>query len=105
MKTLCLKTEYLGKYVSGWLFDDNWIIDQTEKGTGLSNIETKESCFILDLNPVNSGVFSLNVSAPEDWSPRSYYYYPDTETWEKIPQELILNDDFTVEESNVDPVA
>jgi hypothetical protein len=85
MKTLCLKTEDALKYLSVHLLDDAWVIDITPTGTGLKNTQTKEAIFIVDLNENNTVLYTNLSNTPINWTPRDFYYYPETNLWEFIP--------------------
>ena len=85
MKTICLQTEFINKYLSTHLFDDNWDVAINTNGTTIQNIKTNENVFILDIYSGNAVLVDLKTEAPDDWVPRAYYYYPETDLWEFIP--------------------
>ena len=87
MKTICLQTELVDKYLSTHLFDDDddWDVAINVSGTTIQNKKTNENVFILDLYSGNAVLVDLKTKAPEDWASRTYYYYPKTDLWEFIP--------------------
>ena len=85
MKTICLQTEFTDKYFSTHLFDDDWDVAINASGTTIQNKKTNENAFILDIYSSNAILIDLKTKAPDNWAPRAYYYYPETDLWEFIP--------------------
>lgn len=110
MKLLCFKTEDLAKYLAFELFEETTEVVITDKGTNVKNSVTGEGIFILDMTANNACLFDLDQPAPDNFSPKSHYFYPETKMWEFIPPVVLpdptveLNNSNTTAQNNGDPV-
>jgi len=96
MKLFCAKTEEDNKYLVKNIFEDTAEIFITEKGTSIETDEVK--VFVLDMRSNNAEIINTNSETPLDFEPAQYFYYKESDVWEKVP-EIVLPE---IQESDLD---